>query len=282
MLAVALGLGSSLLWGLADFGGGLQARRVALLVVLAVSQAAGLAGIAILVAASGEPFPGVAGLTPAALGGVAGMVALAAFYRGLAIGTMSIVAPISATGAAVPVLVGLSTGDRPGPAVVVGIAIALAGVVLAAREEAPEGSQAAAVARRSVALALVAALGFGAFFVGMDASAGDAGVLWALLGARIASFSMIAAALAVARPRAPGDPRLLGLLAGIGLLDLGANGCFAAATNEGLLSVASVLGSLYPLVTVILARAVLGERVRRLQELGIAAALVGVVLIAAG
>ncbi|HVE69102.1 MAG TPA: DMT family transporter [Solirubrobacteraceae bacterium] len=255
---------------------------MALLVVLAVSQAAGLAGIAILVAAGGEPFPGVGDLLPAAFGGAAGMVALAAFYRGLAIGTMSIVAPISATGAAVPVLVGLSTGDRPGPAVVVGIAVALAGVVLAAREEAPESTAAAELARRSVVLALVAAVGFGAFFVGMDASAGEAGVLWALLGARIASFSLIAAAVLVARPAVPGDPRLLGLLVGIGLLDLGANGCFAAATNEGLLSVASVLGSLYPLVTVLLARLVLGERVRRIQELGIAAALIGVVLIAAG
>jgi uncharacterized membrane protein len=254
---------------------------VALLAVLGVSQAAGLAGIAMLAAVGGEPFPGVSDLLPAAAGGMAGMVALAAFYRGLAIGTMSIVAPISATGAAVPVLVGVATGDRPGPLVVVGIAAALTGVVLASREEAPEGSAQAAVARRSVLLALVAALGFGAFFVGMDASADD-GVMWALLAARIASFSLIAVALLVARPRFEPNPRLLALLAGIGLLDLGANACFAAATNEGLLSVTAVVGSLYPLVTVLLARVVLGERVRRVQELGVAAALAGVVLIAAG
>jgi drug/metabolite transporter (DMT)-like permease len=165
--------------------------------------------------------------------------------------------------------------------VAVGIATAIAGVVLASREAAPEGSVQAAVARRSVLLALAAALGFGTFLVGMDASADD-GVLWALLAARIASFSLLAVALLAARPRVEADPRLLALLVGIGLLDLGANGCFAVATNEGLLSVTSVLSSLYPLVTVILARLVLGERVRRVQELGIAAALVGVVLIAAG
>jgi drug/metabolite transporter (DMT)-like permease len=212
---------------------------------------------------------------------MAGMLALAAFYRGLAIGTMSIVAPIAATGASVPVLVGLTSGDRPSAIVLAGIAVAIAGVVLAAREEAPEGSVAAAVARRSVLLALVAALGFGAFFVGMDASA-DGGVLWALLAARIASFGLVAAACAVTRPRVPGDPRVLGLLAGIGLFDLGANACFAVATTEGLLSTTSVLASLYPLVTVVLARLVLGERVRRVQEVGIAAAVVGVVLIAAG
>jgi drug/metabolite transporter (DMT)-like permease len=212
---------------------------------------------------------------------MAGMLALAAFYRGLAIGTMSIVAPIAATGASVPVLVGLTSGDRPSAIVLAGIAVAIAGVVLAAREEAPEGSVAAAVARRSVLLALVAALGFGAFFVGMDASA-DGGVLWALLAARIASFGLVAAACAVTRPRVPADPRVLGLLAGIGLFDLGANACFAVATTEGLLSTTSVLASLYPLVTVLLARLVLGERVRRVQEVGIAAAVVGVVLIAAG
>jgi len=209
------------------------------------------------------------------------MVALAAFYRGLAIGTMSIVAPISATGASVPVLVGLASGDRPSAVVLAGIAVAIVGVVLAAREQAPEGSVAAAVARRSVLLALVAALGFGAFFVGMDASA-DAGVLWALLAARIASFSLIAAVALGARPRVPTEPRTLGLLAGVGLLDLAANACFAAATTEGLLSVTSVLASLYPLMTVLLARLVLGERVRRVQEVGIAAAVLGVVLIAAG
>jgi len=209
------------------------------------------------------------------------MVALAAFYRGLAIGTMSIVAPISATGASVPVLVGLASGDRPSAVVLAGIAVAIVGVVLAAREQAPEGSVAAAVARRSVLLALVAALGFGAFFVGMDASA-DAGVLWALLAARIASFSLIAAVALVARPRVPTEPRTLGLLAGVGLLDLAANACFAAATTEGLLSVTSVLASLYPLMTVLLARLVLGERVRRVQEVGIAAAVLGVVLIASG
>jgi drug/metabolite transporter (DMT)-like permease len=250
--------------------------------VLAVSQAAGLVGIAAVTIAAAGPLPGAAELAPAALGGVAGMVALAAFYRGLAIGTMSIVAPISATGAAVPVLVGVARGDRPGAPVAIGIALAVAGVVLAAREPAPEGSSAASAARRSVLLALVAALGFGGFFVGMDASAADAGVSWALLAARLASFAALLGAAAATRPALPRDPRTLGLLASIGLMDLAANACFAAATTEGLLSVVSVLASLYPVVTVLLARLVLGERVRRIQEAGIAAAVLGVALIASG
>ena len=249
--------------------------------VMLVSQAAGLVGISAIVALSGEPAPASAELAPAAAAGAAGALALSAFYRALAIGTMSIVAPVSATGAAVPVFVGLATGDELSALVAAGIAAAIVGVVLAAREEAPEGSAQAAVARRSLVLALAAALGFGAFFVGMDASA-DAGVLWALLAARIASFSLIAIAYAVARPPVAADAPRMALLVGIGVLDLGANASFAAATNEGLLSVAGVLGSLYPLVTVLLARLVLGERVRRVQGLGIAAALLGVVLIAAG
>ncbi len=252
-----------------------------LLAVLAISQAAGLAGVAVVVAVGGHSMPSLSDLWPAAVGGIAGIIALGAFYRGLAIGTMSIVAPISATGAAVPVLVGLATGDRPGALVMAGIVIAVVGVVFAAREDAPEGSRAAAVARRSVLLALVAALGFGTFFVGLDASA-DVDVWWALLAARVASFSMLCVAVAVVRPELPRSPRTLALIAAIGAGDLAANACFAAATNEGLLSVVSVLASLYPVVTVLLARAVLGERVRREQGLGIVAALAGVALIASG
>jgi drug/metabolite transporter (DMT)-like permease len=254
---------------------------VALLAVVAVSQVTGLAGVAVVVAVGGHSMPSLSDLWPAAAGGIAGVIALAAFYRGLAIGTMSIVAPISATGAAVPVFVGLATGDRPGALVLAGILIAVIGVMFASREEAPEGSVAAAVARRSVLLALVAALGFGTFFVGMDASA-SSDVWWALLAARTASCSMLCVVVAIARPEFPREPKTLGFLAAVGLGDLAANACFAAATNEGLLSVVSVLASLYPVVTVLLARAVLGERVRREQGVGIVAALVGVALIASG
>jgi uncharacterized membrane protein len=246
-----------------------------------ISQAAGLSGVAVIVLLSGHAAPSLSDLLPAAGGGIAGMIALAAFYRGLAIGTMSIVAPISATGAAVPVLVGLATGDRPGALVLGGIVLAVVGVVFASREDAPSGSREAAIARRAVLLALVAALGFGTFFVGLDAAA-DADVWWALLASRTASFSLLTVAVAVVRPSLPAEPRAFGLIAAIGAGDLGANACFAAATNEGLLSVVSVLASLYPLITVLLARGLLGERVRRDQEAGIAAALVGVALIASG
>jgi uncharacterized membrane protein len=292
VLAVALGLSSSLFWGLGDFLGGLQSRRVRVLAVLLVSQASGLTAIAIGIAIARPEAPSLADLWPAAAAGLAGAIALSAFYRALAIGTMSIVAPISATGAAVPVVVGIAGGDRPAALQLAGIVAAVVGVVLASREldEPQKGSGLAAPARpdpghvperTSIALALVAALGFGTFFVGMDAGA-DASVPWALLANRVASVSAVLLVVGAARVPLPGSPRRLAPLVLVGLLDAGANGLYAWGSTEGLVSVVAVLGSLYPVATVLLARLVLGERVRRVQGVGIFAALAGVALIAAG
>ena len=280
MLAVALGLSSAVCWGLADFLGGLQSRSVRVLAVLLVSQAAGLIAIAVALAIVQPDLPAVGDLWPPAAAGLAGALALSAFYRALAIGTMSIVAPISSTGATLPVIVGIATGDRPSAVQVLGIVAAVGGVVLASREL-DEDRPTPAPARASVALALIAALGFGAFFIGMKAGA-DASVPWALFAARAASVTAVLAAVVALRVPLPTAPRRLGALALVGLLDAGANGLYAAAATEGLLSVVAVLGALYPVSTVLLARAVLGERVRRIQEVGIVAALAGVALIAAG
>ena len=139
MLAVALGLSSSLCWGLADFFGGLQSRKRAALAVLLVSQGVALALLIPFAFVVGEEFPSTAAAGWAALAGAAGIVALGAFYRALAIGTMSVVAPISATAAAVPVLVGLVEGERPSSLQIAGMAIALGGVILASREPIEEG-----------------------------------------------------------------------------------------------------------------------------------------------
>jgi drug/metabolite transporter (DMT)-like permease len=281
MLAVALGLGSSICWGLADFLGGLQSRRVRVLAVLLVSQGTGLLAVAVVLLVAQPDVPSLNDLWPAAGAGLAGAIALSAFYRGLAIGTMSIVAPISSTGAAVPVIVGIATGDRPTALQAAGIAAAVVGVVLASRELASDQPATAAAARTSVLLALVAALGFGIFFVGMDAAA-DASVPCAMLAARIASVLGVLIVVAGLRVRLPESPRRLSAIALVGLLDVSANGLYAWGSTQGLLSVVAVLGALYPVSTVVLARAVLGERVRRVQELGIVLALTGVVLIAAG
>src|SRR5204862_8309065 len=161
VLAIALGLSSSLFWGLGDFLGGLQSRRVRVLAVLLVSQASGLAAIAVAIAIARPDVPALVDLWPAAAAGVAGAIALSAFYRALAIGTMSIVAPISATGAAVPVVVGIAGGDRPAAVQVAGIVAAVVGVVLASRELDEPQTAGRVPERTSIALALVAALGFG-------------------------------------------------------------------------------------------------------------------------
>jgi drug/metabolite transporter (DMT)-like permease len=153
-------------------------------------------------------------------------------------------------------------------------------VILASRESPDEDEMRAADARKSVVLALVAALGFGGFLTALDNSA-EHGVEWALLAARATSFPAVVLVALFVRPGLPRreDLPALGL---VGILDAGANGLFAAATTHGLLSIVGVLGSLYPVTTVILARVVLRERVRRLQEVGVVAALAGVALIAAG
>jgi drug/metabolite transporter (DMT)-like permease len=253
--------------------------------VLLVSQGAALLLLLPFALALAEEGPSAAAVGWAALGGSAGVVALGAFYRGLAIGTMSVVAPISATGAAVPVLVGLAEGERPGVLQVAGMVAALAGVILASRESEPAedlGSAHRRAGRAAVGLALVAAVGFGTFFVGVDRAAATTDVAWVIVISRSCSLVLVLIAALVARPDLPRDAVSFGALAMVGVLDLGANGLFAIATTKGLLSVVAVLGSLYPAVTVVLARVVLAERVSRLQEVGVGLTLAGVVAISAG
>ena len=280
MLGLGLGLTSSLCWGVSDFIGGLSARRLPLLFVMVSSQAAGLAVVIGVVAIRGTDAPALVRLLPAVGGGLAGIAALTSFYRALAIGTMSVVAPIAATGVSVPVVVGIARGDHPAASQLIGIVIAVIGVVLASREHGP-GIEDRGASRASVALALLAAGGFGCYFVGVQSSA-RADPMWALLASRVAGVVLLLAVAAVQGGIAVARPGRLWLLAVMGVLDVSATGFYAVATRHGLLSVVSVAASLYPLATVLLARVVLGERVRRVQELGIAAALAGVVLMAAG
>ena len=280
MLGLGLGLTSSLCWGVSDFIGGLSARRLPLLFVMVSSQAVGLAVVIGVVAIRGTGAPALVRLLPAVGGGLAGIAALTSFYRALAIGTMSVVAPIAATGVSVPVVVGIARGDHPAASQLIGIVIAVIGVVLASREHGP-GVEDRGASRASVALALLAAAGFGCYFVGVQSSA-RADPMWALLASRVAGVALLLVVAAVQGGIAVARPGRLWPLALMGVLDVSATGFYAVATRHGLLSVVSVAASLYPLATVLLARVVLGERVRRVQELGIAAALAGVVLMAAG
>jgi drug/metabolite transporter (DMT)-like permease len=279
VLAVLLALVASSCWGVADFIGGLRSRRVALPVVLAFVEGTGFVLVLALIALESEPLPSTRALLLSLAAGLAGVLGLGAFYRALAIGTMSIVAPISATAVALPVVLGVATGDRLSAVTSAGLACAVVGVVLASRE-ADEGTGRAAAGRASIALALAAAVGFGSYFALSDAAA-DESVLWLLVVARIVVLPVLAAIVLVRRPPRPTRPDALALVAA-GTLDVSATGLYGLANTKGALSIVSVVGSLYPVTTVLLARAVLGERIRAVQTAGILAALAGVALIAAG
>jgi drug/metabolite transporter (DMT)-like permease len=275
LFTAALALAAAASWGVGDFFGGLKSRSLNPVAILIVAQPIGLTLLGVWVAVRGQGPPGSAVLW-ACLASVLGTTGLIAFYRGMAAGALSIVAPIAGAGAAIPVIWGLAGGDHPSGYQELGFAAALIGVVLASFERRPEAARLAA----GVGWAAIAMLAFGAYYIPMHAAShGD--FLWAAFIFRLTSTTLIAAAWLVLRP--PRARRAdLPILASIGILDTGGNVFFAAASAKGLVSVVSILASLYPVVTVLLARAVLKERVHRSQELGIALALAGIVLISAG
>jgi len=275
VFAAALALAAAASWGVGDFFGGLKSRSLNPVAILIVAQPIGLTLLGIWVAVRGQGPPGSSVLW-ACLAAVLGTTGLIAFYKGMAAGALSIVAPIAGAGAAIPVIWGLAHGDHPSGYQELGFAAALIGVVLASFERRPEATRLAA----GVGWAAIAMLAFGGYYIPMhEASHGD--FLWAAFVFRLTSTTLIAAAWLVLRP--PSARRAdLPVLASIGILDTGGNVFFAAASAKGLVSVVSILASLYPVVTVLLARAVLHERVHRSQELGIALALAGIVLISAG
>ena len=276
MTAIALALGASLCWGTGDFLGGLGARRLSTLTVLATSAFAGLLAVAAFVAIRGDAPPPGESIALAASAGLAGALGLGALYRGMAVGAMAVVAPISASAAAIPVVVGLAVGERPSALQLAGMAVVLAGVALASREPGVSERRIAA----GVPLALLAACGFGLYFVLID-PASDDGAAWAVLIARSAATLAAATAALIRRAGLPG-PADLPLLVTVGVFDAGANAMLAVALTKGLVGLVAVLSSLYPVVTVLLARAVLGERVASAQQLGVVLALGGVAAIAVG
>jgi drug/metabolite transporter (DMT)-like permease len=279
VIAVILALGAAVAWGAADFLGGLKSRAVATLVVVAFGQATGLALVAAVVAIHGEGPPKTRFVVFAALAGVAGAVGIAALYRGLAVGSMSIVAPITATGAVIPVVIGIGTGERPSGLQSAGLALALGGVVLAARQQGGEDLRGRVAA--GVGLALLAAVGIGSFLVALDA-ASEGGVAWALLLQRSVCLGLVLAAAGLVRPDLSYSRTDVAPMVAIGILDMAANALFAIASTRGLVSVVSVVASLYPVMTVVLARLLLRERIGGAQQVGVAGALTGVVLITAG
>jgi drug/metabolite transporter (DMT)-like permease len=278
VLGIVLALASSVAWGTSDFLGGLRTRRMSALTVLLVSQPVGLAlALGVALAVGGDALSARDAAIAAGAGATV-VMALGAFYRAMALGSVTVVATIGALGVLVPVGAGLVQGDRPSALQAVGAIAAIAGVALVVREPDPEWRAASRVA---IGLAALAALGFGTFLLGLDVSSGPRPA-WTIVAARIGSVATLLVVAAFARPSMRFDRSLLPSLFVIGFFDVLANSLFAVATNHGLLALVAVGGSLYSAVTVLLARFVLGERLAVPQRGGLVVALAGVALIAAG
>jgi drug/metabolite transporter (DMT)-like permease len=278
LLAFAFSLASAFSWGVSDFLGGLTSRRLPVLGVLAVSQPFGLVLIGLMILVFGADPISADKFAIAAVAGAASLAGLWAFYAAMAMGTVSVVAPIASLGVVVPVAVGLVRGDSPAAIQLIGLVPAIAGVVILSYEESPEHG---AVARRAVILAILAGLGFGIFFTGLDVASPDRPG-WAVLAVRVGGVATVAVALLISRPRLSEVSGSIPVLLTIGFFDVLANALFAVASTKGVLPVVAVGGSMYPAFTIALAHGVLGERLARIQWAGVALALLGVGLIAAG
>ncbi|SED84092.1 DMT family transporter [Streptomyces sp. TLI_105] len=281
-------LATSLLWGLADFGGGLLTRRIPALTVVVVSQVLAVLVLGAIVLATGAWTEAGPQLWYAVGAGVVGPAAMLAFYKALALGPMGVVSPLGSLGVVVPVSVGLLVGDRPGLLQFAGIGVAILGVVLAGGPE----LRGAPVQRQAVLLTLVAAFGFGSVMALIaEASTTVTGLFLALFVQRVTNVLVGGGALYASvrrggRALPEGGPRAVGAalpaLAFVGLADVAANGTYAMAAQQGPVTVAAVLASLYPVVTALAARGVLKERLRAVQAAGAGLALVGTVLLATG
>lgn len=292
-MAVVLALAAAASWGASDFLGGLAGRRAREDVSVSVSMAShvvGLIGLTIIAAIVGGSGMDARALAFSAGAGVGGAVGVALLYRGLAIGKMGVVAPITGAGAAaLPVVVGVASGEAPTPVAWVGVLIAVVAIVLVSREPTPvhdgagppEDGAFRGLATPGIKEAIGSGLGFGTIFVLLDRTPEVAG-LWPLVPMKVTSIVLLAG-FGIATTRSLVPPRIVWpLIVGTGLLDNAANVAYLLATRRGLLALVAVLSSMYPVITVVLARFVLDERLARHQLLGLGLAGAAVVLIGAG
>ena len=284
-MVILLGLAAAVLYGSGDFLGGMATRRAHVLAVLMVVETAAV--IAALTAAAMWPGPAsMAGLAWGISAGLTGGLGLIIFYIGLATGPMSVVAPVSGLVSTIlPVAVALAEGERPGAGVYAGALLCLVAVVLAS--SAGDTGEARRPGRPgpggAIAYGAASGASFGLFFL-LIRNAGQSGELWPVAAGRIGELAVVLAAAAVLRHglrlRGAGGWLLLAA-AGAGVIDVVANICYVAATRTGMFGLAVVLASLYPGVTVLLARVVLGERLRWVQRAGLGLAAIGIILVAA-
>jgi drug/metabolite transporter (DMT)-like permease len=277
MTAVLLALGTALCYGLSNFIGPLISRELPTTAVLVGGQLVALTVSAIVVFATAAPAPPLEDIGAGVLAGAGNAAGLAFFYAAASSGPLSIVTPIGSLGAAVPVLIGVATGDALGAAGAAGIVLAIGGIALAARRRSADAAEAADL-RRTVFLASLGGVGFGIFLWGLKPASSE-GVFWGVMVSRFSLLVLLLGGALITGAAVRVRPRDLPKVALPGLLLFGGTMLYAAATRHGLLSVVSVLGSLNPVVTVTLALIFLHERLSRVQWAGVASALVGVVLL---
>jgi drug/metabolite transporter (DMT)-like permease len=277
-IGVAFALAASLAWGFSDFLAGVQSRREQMLGLLIASQAVSVSIVVPIALASGQPLPAADDVLWLMAAALAELVGIVCFYRAMAIGEMGLVAPIAGTAALVPLSVDLVAGHRPGAIALIGVALALAGVLLTSSDRNTE-QQAGAI--KATGLAVVAALAFGLSFVGTDAGA-NGGVWWPVAITCSTSLAVVTLA-AVLTGRSPKVSRsALPAVVAVGLTDVLANVLYVSALGHGLAGVVSTLSSLYPVTTVALAWLVLRERATAWQGLGVVGAVAGVALVSLG
>jgi len=272
--AVIFSLAAALSWGVGDFSGGLSSRKTSVFAAVIVSQLAGLLLLIGIAAYWHEPYPSMSDLGWGVAAGVSGGIGLAALYRALAMGKMGLAAPfVAVLGGGIPVMVGIVLEGTPGTAQLLGFAVAMLAVWLIAR---PGGG---GDSRAGLGMAILAGTFIGLFLICLDRIQGD-GLFWSLAVARLSSMLLMTLIALFSRQRILPDGGALPLILFAGLVDVLGNAFFVLAARTGRLDAASVLASLYPMVTVVLARVVLKERVNAMQALGIVLAMVAIVLIA--
>lgn len=286
-MGVILGLIAGITYGASDFIAGLASRRSTVFSVVVISQLTGLVLLLALLTLLPPSHVRHDDITWSLLSGIAGALGISLLYRGLAIGRMSLVSPITAVIAAlIPFITGLLLHERPSPLAIAGVGIALLAVVLVSSSTETPGQRSPSAVRNwliqpGLLEAVLSGIGIGLFYVFLAHTNAQAG-MWPLVGARLASACTITVVAVIARQSVLPSRGGWGPIAIAGVLDMSANACYLLATRHGLLAIVAVLASLYPASTVLLARMVLHERLNALQGIGVVCALAAIAFIAAG
>lgn len=272
---IVLALFASIGWGTSTAAAGRASRNVPPLWVAIITEWTGLVVVIGVLVVLRPEVPPWSDLGLSMLGGISGGIGLVVFYRALSMGTMGLVAPIAAFGAAMPVIIGVARGERPSALAFAGVVVALTGGIAVAR--APGRAT-----RQGIGLAALAAVCFGGYFTLIDLGA-EHNAIWASGFSRTAAGVVLVAIALVVRNRLPGDTtRAWLMIAPIGLIDATASLLYAVATTKGLVSLVAVTASLYPLTTAALAYMFLGERLGRFQVIGAGLAMAGIAMVVAG